>query len=312
MAKWDDRLEQFLAERAPASGTLPQDWVHSAIYVLNAASARVEQPEVEIVRKLQSSKVPVQVVLTMCDKASADEVENLKNFLHESIPGLHITEVCSVSIRKRSGTSVSFGRDVVLDELVCGIDTELSHALIDAVCDRLEKEIEICKRVIIKAFDDSNLSFYNLVKGFIQEGDDFEMDSLLGFDFDNVFDAETKEFDDINQSIDLFLEALGRKSRSKISTSEIIARIRESVESATDSAGSVIEAEFNKEIEAIDSGDFWTAVASIGRVTGKVIRIKSFMRGCILSVLAVASKEVDIQRVTAHDIVKFMNSGRTV
>ncbi|QJD58411.1 GTPase domain-containing protein [Pseudomonas sp. gcc21] len=310
LVKWELLLDQFLEERSPSSETMPQEWLHSAIYVLNAASARIEDAELRLINKLNYRNFPVQVVLTMCDKAKPEEILAMQACLEASCPGISVSQVCSVAIRKRSGLSTKFGREAVLDSLVSGLDTELAGALINAVCDRLQLEITVGKKACITALSESELSLFNMMRGFIQQGDSFDMDTLLGFDFDNLLSVESAQFNEMNKSIDSFLHALGKRSRSKITTSEIVANIRQRVDSAMEDAGTAFEERLNSEVNTLENGDFWQALAAASRISMVVARLKPFMKTEMGAVLDKAYNEVDIQRSAAHQVLSLMNPRR--
>ncbi|UYF99509.1 GTPase [Halomonas sp. GD1P12] len=309
LAKWEERLNEFLAERAPSSKTMPQNWMHSAIYVLNAAAARIEGVELRLIRKLRSAKLPVQIVLTMCDKAKPEEIQDMKSYLERNFPGTRVTEVCSVAVRKRSGMSDRFGREATLDELVSGLDTELAGTLIEAVCDRLQAEIKEMERKHVSAIQALDQSLFDIIMRFFQSRDDIALAEFPDFDVSGMLGNESEPFEQLNESIDSFLRALGTKSRAKITTNELVTHIRSSVDRAMAKANLALKEKVNEEVNALDSEDFWTVVAAVGK---RMVGFQSFMKGEMAIVLDVAQKELDAQRAAAHQVISFMDSRRSV
>ncbi|MUG94095.1 GTP-binding protein [Scytonema sp. UIC 10036] len=76
--EWVNRVFQFL-EQKKAQGLEKQ--IHLVWYVINAASARVEYFEREIITKLTEQQVPVIIVLSQCDRARRSEIEGIERFL---------------------------------------------------------------------------------------------------------------------------------------------------------------------------------------------------------------------------------------
>ena len=277
LEKWKSRLDDFLMERAPSQDRPPGEWLHAAIYVVNAASSRIEKTELDLVMALSSSGIPVQVVLTNCDKCAADDLSKLKKEVEKAGAGIDITEVCSVSIRKRSGSTNSYGKEATLDTLVNGLDQRLKGRLVEFYCDNLEQSLIAARAEIKKKIKKSKVGLFNIIKGFIMEGEDFDMDKLLGFDVDNLFAGEAKAYEEMSESLESFAVNLGFGSHEESTSSKSILAIRERVDGAMDAAGDAVEKEFDRLTYDIDHGNGWEKTAAFGKILVIATNLKSFM-----------------------------------
>lgn len=111
--KWKDDFERNMRDREA-----PDKWIHGAFYVINAASGRIEPTEIDVIRRFPQEYVfPISVVLTNCDSASKEQIEEIKNVIRSTLPHIRINEVCSVERKKRGGKIVSkFGRENLLND----------------------------------------------------------------------------------------------------------------------------------------------------------------------------------------------------
>jgi predicted GTPase/uncharacterized protein (DUF697 family) len=57
--------------------------IHLVWYIVNAASARVEPFEKEIIDKINSQKIPAIIVLSQCDRASENEIKGVEKALRD-------------------------------------------------------------------------------------------------------------------------------------------------------------------------------------------------------------------------------------
>src|SRR5690606_18182124 len=105
MDRWKNNLHDFLEKKGPSVTLHPTDWIHAAIYVVNASAARIENAEINLIKEIEKSEIPVQIILTNCDKCTDSELTELKATNRNCFSKLNISEVCSVSIRKRSGVA---------------------------------------------------------------------------------------------------------------------------------------------------------------------------------------------------------------
>ena len=120
-AEWEALLLDEMEKRARGSVS---DWFHTVFYCFSAASARVEDCELSLLRKLLQ-RCQVLVVLTHCDApGSPKAAQALRRVLTErsGMDPRDILEVCSVEKTLLTGKTVRpFGRERVLERLRAGL-----------------------------------------------------------------------------------------------------------------------------------------------------------------------------------------------
>ena len=79
-AEWVKNVIQFLDEKK-AEGVEKQ--IHLVWYTINASSARVENFEIDILRKIKEQHLPAIIVLSQCDRAKDAEKEGIKKALDD-------------------------------------------------------------------------------------------------------------------------------------------------------------------------------------------------------------------------------------
>ena len=76
--KWNQKLSEFLRKmqnRSSKTVNSANEIMHVLFYVINAASARVESTEIELVCRLYNEyKIPSAFILTNCDLASQAQI----------------------------------------------------------------------------------------------------------------------------------------------------------------------------------------------------------------------------------------------
>ncbi|AFY92562.1 GTPase family protein [Chamaesiphon minutus] len=115
--------------------------IHLAWYVINASSARVEAFECEIINKLYEQRIPVIVVLSQCDRARRNEIDNItkaiKSFDLKKV--YHIIEVAAFPLEGLN--QKQFG----LTELVTKTSELLPKLLSDAFISRQVVDVKAKK-----------------------------------------------------------------------------------------------------------------------------------------------------------------------
>jgi len=286
LVEWKSKLDQFLDEKRPSSDKLPSEWLHAAIYVINASSSRIEEAELELIKSLKGSGIPVQVVFTNVDKCSDVTIEALKSTIKEAFRDkislgnndcdIQISEVCSVSIRKRSGTTNAHGKEETLQILLSSLDKELRRHIIKAFCDNLSTSTETLKKDILDQIKRSDLGLINLIKGFIKNGDNFDIEDLL-FDIDKALEkSHALEYMSMLDAIESFTTNLDYKSSSDIKSSEIVSEIRIIFEMAMDNATDSMEKKFQEIEEKLQLGSKWDRLIAAGKVAIILADIKGF------------------------------------
>jgi len=295
--KWRSLLEKFLRENGPDGEKAPMQWLHAAIYLINASSARVEPVELDLLGSLTQQKVPTHIVLTNCDSASQEEIKGIKKMILARQRNASITEVCSVSIKKRSGTSEQYGKEETINRLLGKLDTELRSQLLNYACDKHAAAIRQGRDHVMEKIDDSKFNLLNIIKGVIQNGDSFDIDELLDIDFD--FDAATEQHQQALDGLDSFLMDLGFASSNDDSTTEVLDSIQERISDDLDALGSRMEEKLNSITDAFDGDSLWEKAKAVARISAIAIDLKGFMKGMLNEAFDSALTSIEKQKL-AH------------
>ena len=207
-AKWKSEIGVF-SERRSAFHASPSQWIHGAFYVINAASKRIEPAELDIIKNFPKEfYFPISVVFTNCDSASSEDIQDMKGYLEQKIPGIQIFQVCSVERKKRGGHIVqAFGREELLkghaDKVAFYFEQRMGIHFFDVVLpDTFHLYISRMKRKV----KDSDLGFFTFLK------DQDSLDQLI--DVDQLEDElmksqEIKVFEEFVGKLDEYVTALG-------------------------------------------------------------------------------------------------------
>ena len=110
--KWLKELDQELKKRdmdKPAS-----EWFHSIFYCISAPSARIQDADIEIIKKLRSEKNKISIVLTKADAIAEEDEECFIKEIKKALGfDLAIIPVCSESKKTRGGVTHKFGKELV-------------------------------------------------------------------------------------------------------------------------------------------------------------------------------------------------------
>ncbi|MCK1786685.1 50S ribosome-binding GTPase [Pseudomonas sp. TNT11] len=186
--RWLKQFDSFMQQRR-ARPMEPETWIHGAFYVINASSARLEPVDVNLIKRLgQDARIPLQVILTNADVAG-DKVEALQREIHHLCPGVSVTPLCSVSVRRRGGQSTqAFGRDEVLSLYLEQSHAFLSKRLAAMSCLNFKGVLREMRNTVVAKIEQADLSIFRIA--------DLDLDTEIELpDFDEVF-SDLKGFDD--------------------------------------------------------------------------------------------------------------------
>jgi GTP-binding protein EngB required for normal cell division len=186
--RWLKQFDSFMQQRR-ARPMEPETWIHGAFYVINASSARLEPVDVSLIKRLgQDARIPLQVILTNADVAG-DKVEALQREIHHLCPGVSVTPLCSVSVRRRGGQSTqAFGRDEVLSLYLEQSHAFLSKRLAAMSCLNFKGVLREMRNTVVAKIEQADLSIFRIA--------DLDLDTEIELpDFDEVF-SDLKGFDD--------------------------------------------------------------------------------------------------------------------
>ncbi len=181
-------------------------------------------------------------------------------------------------MKRRFGSSEAYGKEEFLQYLLSGMDGFLKNEIVKYACDTAINSLTLFKKDFGKKIDDSDLGFWNIVKGFIKEGDSFDMNNLLGFDFDE-FDDNLEKYERELEAIESFISKFSNTSNEHLTTKNEIKVIREAIKNKTNECDKVIEAKINEKTSGLESDNLKDIAKSFFKVGGMAVNLKGFFKG---------------------------------
>ena len=162
-----DEIIRFIQEKCEKEDIY--QWIHAVFYCINRTKARLDDSELNLIRRIQNETLrTVHVVLTNCDGSSEDEP--IKNYVQESLgKNTPIYCVSSVAEKTRRGTTYQFGKEAIIE----GIFKVLWQDILRVIAKTTAKQF-------YQFFDMSMEEFFELLKIKIAEKDrEFEDENIL-------------------------------------------------------------------------------------------------------------------------------------
>lgn len=147
--EWVDKVLHVIEEKQSEKDL--EKHIHLIWYVINAASARVEKFEEDIINQIANKHVPAIIVLSQCDRASKQEIESIENALDNfelkrTCPRIQISAQ-PLEINNRL-MCPPFGLDKLLEKTTELLPEAYSEAVIIAqICDLRLKRNQAWKYV---------------------------------------------------------------------------------------------------------------------------------------------------------------------
>lgn len=272
-AKLKMSLKAFIQKRNGNPFTKPKEWVHGIFYLINAASARLEDPEIALLHSLKQQQIPIHIVLTNIDTAGKDKIEALKDcILKENIVNSrqYINEVCSVSIKTRAGTSsVQTGKDEVLKSFLHSLSTRLKQLIIYYHLINTFHLTQLAKDKVIKSIKKADLGAVRLIKSAIND----ELNDIID-PLEKLYDQEQLDiYSQYATEIDQFLDSI--EYRYEASITQEIRDHEDKVESLLETGLHSFESVI-KEIEyGFNSDNLWDNVVAGVKATKIILTLES-------------------------------------
>lgn len=270
---WKSQLEDFISTRNDYESTHPSEWIHGVFYLFNAAAARIEQTEIEIIKAILKKGIPIQVVITHADSANEEKIKGLRERLYEDFSSnLAITEVCSENVKRRNGESLQRGKEDVLNVFLGSLRKKIKPQLCLYTLTQIYQTIDNCHKDLSNKIQKSEISFWNIVKTSIEDGN---LDDLLGFNWDDM------NFDDYGFQIEALEHFIQNNipPNSSLKDKDAIDEIYtlgEELETFTTQQCEVMQQKFESIETAFDSGSLGEKLAAVGTVTTIAFDIKGF------------------------------------
>ncbi|MEE4465566.1 hypothetical protein V2S84_26150, partial [Azotobacter chroococcum] len=166
-----------------------------------------------------------------------------------------------------------------INYLISKLDISLRSKMLSYALDTQAAAMRHGRDRMLEKIDDSQIGLFNIIKGVIQNGDDFDIDELLNMDFD--FEAVTEPYEQALEELDSFLMDLGFASSEVDSTGEVLESIREQITDDLDAIGSRMEEKMSNITGALESGSFWEKTKAVAQIGSIVIDIKGFIKHMI-------------------------------
>lgn len=120
--EWNNIIERSLQEHGIHKAI--EDWFHSIIYCIQAGGGRVENIDIEIIKKFLHENYRLTIVLTKADQFNTEEdkqklIHTLYNELGSDFTkSLKVISTCSEEKITRKGVTKSFGKDELISNIL--------------------------------------------------------------------------------------------------------------------------------------------------------------------------------------------------
>ena len=132
----------------------PEEQIHLIWYVINAASARIQEFDINILNKINTDNIPAIIILSQCDRASQEEINSLKL----AIEDINFTKVYDILEVSASPLKVQnklicepFGLELLVRKTIDLLPNIYSDAVILAQITDIESKRELAWRHIAEA-----------------------------------------------------------------------------------------------------------------------------------------------------------------
>ena len=127
--EWMKELDKELNKRDITRSI--EEWFHTVFYCISAGGARIEDFELDIIRKFLNEKYKVNIILTKADQSTKEELEKLKEVIETQIDEeLSIVPVCSDEKELIGGHKIEkFGREEVSKIITEGLWDSMTSRL---------------------------------------------------------------------------------------------------------------------------------------------------------------------------------------
>lgn len=274
-SKWKQYLDDFLSKRDFRFQDDFSQWIHGAFYLLNANSARIEEVEKEIITCLKENNIPIVIVLTNAD-CDDDKKEGLKEQIRKIDPKLMITEVCSVEIRKRLGSTKQFGKNKTIELFVDNLADNLKNKMAVTACDMFnDMQIKTFNKVI-NTIEKSELGFFKLIKEAIKDNN-FNFEEIFNINVDGDIQEVQDFFIEKKEALNKFILDIGMDD--KIFIDSEMYGLEYDFENEINNATREIEGKLDSITSELESSEFSKIVSGIFKVAKVLFNMKGFIIG---------------------------------
>lgn len=268
--RWKEDFHSFI-NRNDYLHHHPNHWVHGIFYLLNAVEGRFEDVEKEITQSILDKKIPLYVVLTKVDAViSQQALQEFKKRLLAFNKDLQIYEVCSVASKTRIATSSQQGKEELLQDFVYTLETKIKNQLCSYALFQLQQHTKLACKKLRQKIEDSDITFWNLVKTAIKNED---MDKLLGFDFDSI---DLQPLSLSLAGIDEFISSIQPNYSGNSFTEQALQKEINDIEETIEAKVQELQHEFERCEFDLESGNWWEKARAIVYMGSAILSPKEY------------------------------------
>lgn len=147
---WDEKLELFLAQYGIDKP--PTEWLHAIFYCFAVGGSRIEEFEIELIRRLLENNYRLTVVFTKADQSHKEAIYGLQKCLNEAVDRrLPIITVCSVAGERLDGSEIKqFGK--------AELEGQIYLDFWNSICQRLPERCELLALQMIDEWEKAQRS----------------------------------------------------------------------------------------------------------------------------------------------------------
>ena len=174
LEEWQELIENTLKKHGADKPM--EEWFHTVIYCIQAGSARVQEIDIEIVKKFIEEGYRVSIILTKADQLNNDEIEIMKKTIIDNLDisdnrniynnSIEIIPACATEKTFRDGTKVvPFGKDKIVQLIIDNWRKNVINIMPAHIIKRIEAEIDKWQYAEIDNIDKMDISGYDWGKG---------------------------------------------------------------------------------------------------------------------------------------------------
>lgn len=198
--QWMSELSKELDKRGINQSA--SEWFHSVFYCIQAGGNRIQDCDIDIIKRFIENKYNVSVILTKCDQVGEDDENAMKQTIQASIPGISVISVCSEEKKTRSGDTKPFGKVDVERKAFSDFFDSLIIRL-PLRCNYVMKEIKKSWLRDVKSYvDDISMGGFNddAIRSRIKERSENLRNTLLS-EVNNEIDSVIKMYGDFSKKL---------------------------------------------------------------------------------------------------------------
>lgn len=287
MPRWSQEFIKFIEQRKISMKVNMEHWLHGVFYLLNAASARVEPVEIDLIQKIQKSGIPLLVILTNIDRATTEQIDALELTLKSKTNCQNIAKVCSVTKKLRVGSVEKYGKEKALDIFFEDLYEKIEKPIFECMVKECGEFFDFLFTEIISTVKNMDLGPIAIIKNIKNDTNPFD-DSAL----DSLDNIEKKYLTEA-EAITSFVDTIGGPHRTSFSNK--IEQFKGKIEKQLKESESEFLEEFAKIERELDSEKTWDQIKALGKGLYTAATIKTKIIDKLRETRSVISVIVDME-----------------